>query len=138
MLAETTPEALAGHDVVFLALPHGRSAEVARSCRDDTLVVDCGADHRLTDPAAWDRWYGGEHAGHWPYGLPELPGAPRRSSSARAAIAVPGLLPDGPTLAAYPAVAAGLVEPPTSSIVAVLRHLRRRSSRPSRTCSAPR
>src|SRR6187200_1793293 len=42
---------------------------------DHVVVVDCGADHRLTDPAAWTRWYGGAHAGSWPYGLPELPGA---------------------------------------------------------------
>ena len=28
------------------------------------------ADHRLSDPEAWARWYGGVHAGSWPYGLP--------------------------------------------------------------------
>src|SRR4051795_11342447 len=75
------PAALAGYDVVFLALPHGESAAVAAQLPDDTLVIDCGADHRLNDPAAWARWYGGggsgvvhEWAGSWPYGLPELPG----------------------------------------------------------------
>ena len=78
IIAESTPEQLAGHDVVFLALPHGRSAALAAQLSDDVLVVDCGADHRLTDPAAWQRWYGGEHAGAWPYGLPELPGARER------------------------------------------------------------
>ncbi len=31
-VAETTPETLAGHDVVFLALPHGASGAVAGSC----------------------------------------------------------------------------------------------------------
>ena len=66
----TSVEALAGHDVVFLALPHGRSAELAAQLPEDVLVVDCGADHRLRDPAAWERWYGGAHAGAWPYGLP--------------------------------------------------------------------
>ena len=44
---------LAGYDVVVLALPHGESAAVAAQLSPDTLVVDCGADHRLTDPAAW-------------------------------------------------------------------------------------
>src|ERR671926_173944 len=68
------PAALAEYDVVVLALPHGESAAVAAQLPDDTLVIDCGADHRLNDPAAWARWYGGEHAGSWPYGLPELPG----------------------------------------------------------------
>ncbi|WP_433781653.1 N-acetyl-gamma-glutamyl-phosphate reductase [Actinomycetospora sp. CA-101289] len=114
-IAETTPEQLAGHDVVFLALPHGRSAELAAQLPDDVLVVDCGADHRLTDPAAWQRWYGGEHAGAWPYGLPELPGA-REALRGAQRIAVPGCYPTASTLAAFPAVAAGLVEPDVSIV----------------------
>ncbi|MHC1561600.1 N-acetyl-gamma-glutamyl-phosphate reductase [Actinomycetospora sp. C-140] len=108
-IAATTPEELAGHDVVFLALPHGRSAELAAQLPDDVLVVDCGADHRLTDPKAWERWYGGEHAGSWPYGLPELPGARDRLENTRR-IAVPGCYPTASTLAAFPALAAGLVD----------------------------
>ncbi|MFD0890113.1 N-acetyl-gamma-glutamyl-phosphate reductase, partial [Streptosporangium algeriense] len=71
-LLETTAETLGGHDLVFLALPHGQSAAVAEQLGQDTLVVDCGADYRLTDPAAWEHFYGGTHAGSWPYGLPEL------------------------------------------------------------------
>ena len=110
VLQETSAETLAGHDVVFLALPHGRSAELAAQLGDDVLVIDCGADHRLTDPAAWTRWYGGEHAGSWPYGLPELPGARDALRGARR-VAVPGCYPTTATLALFPAVAAGLVEP---------------------------
>jgi N-acetyl-gamma-glutamyl-phosphate reductase len=110
VLQETTAETLAGHDVVFLALPHGRSAEIAAQLGDDVLVVDCGADHRLTDPAAWTRWYGGGHAGTWPYGLPELPGARDALRGARR-VAVPGCYPTAATLALFPALAAGLVEP---------------------------
>src|SRR3954468_17736556 len=49
---------LVGYDVVVLALPHGESAAIAAGLPDDTLVIDCGADHRLNDPAAWARWYG--------------------------------------------------------------------------------
>ena len=70
VLQETSPEVLAGHDVVFLALPHGASAEVAAQLSPDTLVIDAGADHRLQDPAAWTKYYGSTHAGTWPYGLP--------------------------------------------------------------------
>ncbi|HWE90731.1 MAG TPA: N-acetyl-gamma-glutamyl-phosphate reductase [Pseudonocardiaceae bacterium] len=110
VLAETTPEILAGHDVVFLALPHGNSAALAAELGPDTLVIDCGADHRLTDPAAWTRWYGGEHAGSWPYGLPELPGARPALHDARR-IAVPGCYPTAASLALAPALAAGLVDP---------------------------
>ena len=110
VLEETAAEVLAGHDVVFLALPHGRSAEIAAQLGDDTLVIDCGADHRLTDPADWDRWYGGAHAGHWPYGLPELPGA-RDALRGAKRVAVPGCYPTGASLALFPALAAGIVEP---------------------------
>ncbi|WP_040336537.1 N-acetyl-gamma-glutamyl-phosphate reductase [Candidatus Blastococcus massiliensis] len=101
---------LAGYDVVVLALPHGESAAIAAQLSDDTLVIDCGADHRLNDPAAWTRWYGGEHAGSWPYGLPELPGQRAELADARR-IAVPGCYPTSVTLALAPALAAGLIEP---------------------------
>ena len=110
VLEETTPDALRGHDVVFLALPHGHSAALAAQLDPGTLVIDCGADHRLVNPADWTRWYGGAHAGTWPYGLPELPGARAALATARR-IAVPGCYPTGATLALAPALAEGLVEP---------------------------
>ena len=109
-LEETTPEVLAGHDVVFLGLPHGQSAEIARALPDGVVVIDCGADFRLTDPAAWERFYGGTHAGAWPYGLPELPGQ-REELTGATRIAVPGCYPTVSTLALAPAVAAGIVTP---------------------------
>ncbi|MQA01566.1 MAG: N-acetyl-gamma-glutamyl-phosphate reductase [Streptosporangiales bacterium] len=110
MLTETTVEQLAGHDVVFLALPHGHSAAIAATLPESTLVVDCAADHRLRDPAAWQRWYGGEHYGSWPYGLPELPAAREKLAGARR-VAVPGCYPTAVLLALVPAFAAGVVEP---------------------------
>ncbi|WP_214416798.1 N-acetyl-gamma-glutamyl-phosphate reductase [Sphaerisporangium fuscum] len=110
VLLETTPETLAGHDVVFLALPHGQSAAIAERLGDDTLVVDCGADFRLEDAAEWTRFYGGAHAGTWPYGLPELPGQ-RDALRAARRVAVPGCYPTAATLALFPAFAAGLAEP---------------------------
>jgi N-acetyl-gamma-glutamyl-phosphate reductase len=110
MLTETTAEALAGHDVVFLALPHGHSAELAAALGPEVLVVDCGADHRLASAADWTRWYGGTHAGTWPYGLPELPGA-REKLRGTKRIAVPGCYPTAASVALAPAVGAGLVEP---------------------------
>jgi N-acetyl-gamma-glutamyl-phosphate reductase len=101
---------LKDYDVVVLALPHGESAAIAAQLPDDTLVIDCGADHRLDDPVAWARWYGGEHSGPWPYGLPELPGQREKLADARR-IAVPGCYPTSVTLALAPALAAGLIEP---------------------------
>ncbi|WP_024332673.1 N-acetyl-gamma-glutamyl-phosphate reductase [Gordonia hirsuta] len=110
VLAETTPETLAGHDVVFLGLPHGQSAQIANALPPSTLIIDCGADFRLQDGHEWDRYYGGEHAGTWPYGMPEL--LKNRAELAGASrIAVPGCYPTVSILSIAPAIAAGLVEP---------------------------
>ncbi|MFE9425442.1 N-acetyl-gamma-glutamyl-phosphate reductase [Kitasatospora sp. NPDC006697] len=110
VLEPTTPEVLAGHDVVFLGLPHGQSAAVAEALGEDVLVVDCGADFRLKDAADWERFYGSAHAGTWPYGLPELPGH-RAALKGSKRIAVPGCYPTAVSLALFPAYAAGLAEP---------------------------
>ncbi|ULR49405.1 N-acetyl-gamma-glutamyl-phosphate reductase [Streptomyces deccanensis] len=109
VLQETTAEVLTGHDVVFLALPHGQSAAVAEQLGPDVLVVDMGADFRLKDAADWEKFYGSPHAGTWPYGLPELPGA-RAALEGSKRIAVPGCYPTAVTLALFPAYAAGLAE----------------------------
>lgn len=105
----TTPKALAGHDIVFLALPHGASAPVAASLGDDVLVIDAGADFRLTSSDDWAAFYGSEHAGTWPYGLPELP-SQRGVLAGAKRIAVPGCFPTAVTLALAPALQAGLID----------------------------
>ncbi|MFZ0530618.1 MAG: N-acetyl-gamma-glutamyl-phosphate reductase [Propionicimonas sp.] len=108
VVAHTNAANLAGHDVVFLALPHGTSAAVAAELGPQVLVIDAGADHRLLDPEQWRRFYGSEHAGTWPYGLPELPGQ-RAVLAATRRIAVPGCYPTTITLALLPALVSGLV-----------------------------
>jgi len=110
IIEATTPEVLSGYDAVFLALPHGQSHALAAQLGDDTIVIDCGADHRLTDPAAWQKFYGGEHPGSWPYGLPELPNG-REALRGTKRVAVPGCYPTSASLALAPALAAGLVDP---------------------------
>ncbi|MFE6592871.1 N-acetyl-gamma-glutamyl-phosphate reductase [Streptomyces sp. NPDC057781] len=110
VLEATTPEVLAGHDVVFLALPHGQSAAVAEQLGPDVLVVDMGADFRLKDAGDWEQFYGFPHAGTWPYGLPELPGA-RAALEGSKRVAVPGCYPTAVSLALFPAYAASLAEP---------------------------
>lgn len=119
-LQETTPEVLSGADVVFLALPHGRSGEITVDLPDDVVVIDCGADHRLTDPAAWAEYYGGDYFGAWDYGLPELilggaqnNGAARQRSNlvGSTRIAVPGCNVAAISLALAPGIAAGVIEP---------------------------
>lgn len=127
VLQETTPAALSGADVVFLALPHGASGAIAARLRDDALVVDCGADHRLTDPDAWAAFYGGEYHGAWTYGMPELVlaadgpaggqsqqspagGRKQRENLAGATrIAVPGCNVTAVTLGLAPGIAAGVI-----------------------------
>ncbi|MFZ3392733.1 N-acetyl-gamma-glutamyl-phosphate reductase [Rhodococcus sp. DT1] len=117
VLAPTDLDSLAGHDVVFLGLPHGHSAVIAEQLPETTVVIDCGADFRLTSSDDWTRWYGTDHAGTWPYGMPELPGA-RDKLIGATRIAVPGCYPTSASLALAPAVAAGIVEP-SVQIVAV-------------------
>jgi N-acetyl-gamma-glutamyl-phosphate reductase len=72
-----SPELFGTSDLVFLALPHGESAAAVKAIADvkpSMKFVDIGADFRLEDPAAWATYYGGQHAGHWAYGLPEIMG----------------------------------------------------------------
>lgn len=110
VIEPTTVETLAAHDVVFLGLPHGHSAEIGAALPDSVTVIDCAADFRLRDAAAWERYYGSAHAGSWPYGIPEMPGH-RDAIAAATRVAVPGCFPTGATLAAWPAVKAGIVDP---------------------------
>jgi N-acetyl-gamma-glutamyl-phosphate reductase len=121
VLQPTTPEVLAGHDVVFLGLPHGDSGAVATRLGEDALVIDLGADFRLQSAEEWAEFYGGEHAGTWPYGLPELIVGDGRQRDALAGvnrIAVPGCNVTAITLGLQPAIAAQLVE--ATDVVAVL------------------
>lgn len=117
VLAETDLATLKGHDAVFLALPHGQSAEISASLGDEVVIIDCGADHRLTDASAWEKFYGSAHAGSWPYGLPELPGQRAKLQGSRR-IAVPGCYPTVTSLALAPAVHHGLVDPTDIVVVA--------------------
>jgi N-acetyl-gamma-glutamyl-phosphate reductase len=121
VLDDTTPEVLAGHDAVVLALPHGHSAALAEQLGPDVVVVDCGADFRLRDAEAWSHFYDTPHAGSWPYGMPELPTAegPQRAALAGATrIAVPGCYPTAVSLALAPGLVAGVLQPGEITVVA--------------------
>ncbi|MFM1779495.1 MAG: hypothetical protein RIS51_640 [Actinomycetota bacterium] len=114
VLQETTAENLKGHDVVFLALPHAKSAEIANELPDEILVLDCGADFRLESSAEWKKFYGTDHAGTWPYGMPELTlsegGKQRGRLRSVKRIAVPGCNVTAITLALAPGMTAGLLK----------------------------
>lgn len=113
----TTAEVLAGHDVVILALPHGKSGPIAQQLAQaapQTLIVDLAADHRLELAGAWQQYYHSEHPGTWTYGLPELMRATGPSQRELLAhtnrIAVPGCNVTAVTLAVQPLVRAGLID----------------------------
>lgn len=179
IIQPTMVDELLDHDVVFVALPHGQSAEItaaltegagdaeqevsnvqaknlaqsgqtnahesestplhpsaqtnasARSkspgshSKKSPIVIDAGADHRLTSADAWAKYYGGEYPGAWDYAMPELIHADeadalisgplekvqkqREALKASRTIAVPGCNVTAVTLAMMPAVAAGFV-----------------------------
>jgi N-acetyl-gamma-glutamyl-phosphate reductase len=119
---ETNQQVLSGHDIVFLSLPHSKSAQVAAWIDEDALVLDCGADFRLDSAADWVKFYGGEHAGTWTYGMPELligkSKKQRDELVGTKRIAVPGCNVTAITLGLAPALAAGLIE--NKDIVSVL------------------
>jgi N-acetyl-gamma-glutamyl-phosphate reductase len=121
-LTETTPQNLAGHDVVFVALPHGLSGELTAGLGESTLVIDCGADHRLTSEQDWSAFYGGQYYGAWTYGLPELlladGGTQRQKLVGARHIAVPGCNVTAITLALAPGIRAGVIQP--DDLVSVL------------------
>ena len=107
-------------DLVFMALPHGQSASIAQELLEmnpNQKIVDLGADFRLVDPDAWDRYYGGAHAGSWTYGLPEV-GDQRRLISGSTTIANPGCYATAIALACAPAVAHQVIGHSTINVVA--------------------
>ena len=115
-LQDTTAETLSGHDVVFLALPHGTSGALGESI-DAEYIVDCGADRRLENPHDWADYYGGEFSQPWTYGMPEL-GTQRDRLRNTNRIAVPGCNATAVTLGFAPLVSAGLIS--ATDLVSVL------------------
>jgi N-acetyl-gamma-glutamyl-phosphate reductase len=91
-------------ELVFLALPHGESAALISKLPSHVKIVDLGADYRLEDPAQWEKYYGGKHAGAWVYGLPELASAQREAIKSQNKVANPGCYATSISLGIAPAV----------------------------------
>jgi len=119
----TDASALDGLDVVFLALPHGRSQHLVPDLVARVgLVVDLAADFRLRDPAAYPAWYGEEHLAPdllatFAYGLPELH---RPALVGATRIAAPGCYPTAALLALAPLLEAGVIAVPGTDGVPAL------------------
>jgi N-acetyl-gamma-glutamyl-phosphate reductase len=116
--AETSAQTLSGADVVFLALPHGASADLAAQLPAGQRIVDLGSDHRLTAADAYERYYGGEFHQPWTYGLPELPGQ-RAAIAASTRVANTGCHAVAAILAIAPLVASGLADPDDVVVVSM-------------------
>ena len=76
-------------ELIFLALPHGESAKVISQLPEQIKIVDLGADFRLKSEDSWKKYYGGNYAGSWVYGLADLPGKAKEISGA-SKVANPG------------------------------------------------
>jgi N-acetyl-gamma-glutamyl-phosphate reductase len=117
--ADDSPELLAKDaDLVFLALPHGASMEIAPVfLKAGKKVIDLSADYRIRDLSVYEAWYrkhvSAELIPEAVYGLPELYREEIRSARL---LANPGCYPTSVILGLAPALRSGLVDP--SSVIA--------------------
>lgn len=89
-------------ELVFLALPHGESAKLIAQLPQTVKIVDLGADYRLKSEDSWKKYYGGDYAGSWVYGIADLPGKSEEiAKSSR--VANPGCYATSIALGAAPA-----------------------------------
>jgi N-acetyl-gamma-glutamyl-phosphate reductase len=112
---DSDPAAIAAEaGVVFLALPHGVSAGLAKSFLEQgARVIDLSADFRLRDPAVYRQFYRADHPApellsQAVYGLPEFYRAQIRESSL---VACPGCYPTSILIPLLPLVRGKLIEP---------------------------
>jgi len=90
-------------DLIFLALPHGESAKVIATLPTSAKIVDLGADYRLESAEQWNKYYGGDYAGVWTYGLADI--EPDHQSIANATkVANPGCYATAIALSIAPAL----------------------------------
>jgi N-acetyl-gamma-glutamyl-phosphate reductase len=105
------PRSLEGLDCVFLALPHGQAMEIVPSLPRSVKVIDLSGDFRLTDAAAFRKFYGRDHTAmdtqrEFVYGLTEVN---RQQIREATRVANPGCFATALELGLFPLVASGLV-----------------------------
>ncbi len=113
MICGTQQEVVEQCDVVFAALPHGLSQDLAQECHNHGKVfIDLGADFRLESEADYKEWYNGDFKNQSlhdqaVYAIPELF---RDRIKGKKVIANPGCYPTAVALALAPALEKGLIE----------------------------
>lgn len=116
------PDTIEPCDVLFLALPHGEAAKsIERYAALAPRIIDCSADFRLRDTAAYRQWYGEEHpSSDWlerfVYGLPEVHREALRNASYASGVGCNATVTN---LALLPLMQAGLVDTTRPVIVEV-------------------
>ena len=112
VFTEPSMESLGECDVVFFATPNGIAMRMAEPLLERGVrIIDLAADFRLTDPAAWEHWYGEPHTcpsllQEAVYGLPEI--NRERIRNARL-VANPGCYPTAVQLGLLPLVEQRLI-----------------------------
>ena len=101
-------------DLLFLAMPHGRSmGRMSQFLVRAGKVIDLSADFRLKDRALYREYYGVEHPcpdllAQSVYGLPELH---REAIRQATLVSGPGCIATAAILAIHPLAKAGLIDP---------------------------
>lgn len=108
-------------DIAFLAVPHTAALPLAPKLLEAGVsVIDLSADFRLHDPAVYEAWYDTKHTApkllkQRAFGLPELFAkdlqtlAKKRAAGEAVLVGCAGCYPTATSLAAAPAVRAGLL-----------------------------
>lgn len=105
-------------DVLFIALPHGKSFDIVKKALEKGVkVIDLGADFRLEDVECYEEWYKLEHKcpellEEAIYGLVEIY---RNEIKNKKLIANPGCYTTASILALYPLLKSKLID--TDSII---------------------
>ena len=101
-------------NVLFIALPHGKSFDIVKKALAQGIkVIDLGADYRLKSADIYKKWYGLEHEykevlGEASYGLVELN---RESIKKASLVANPGCYPTASILSLYPLLKHEIINP---------------------------
>ena len=104
-------------DLVFIALPHGESGKLISQIKEKVKIIDLGADFRLGNKESWQKYYSGDYAGNWTYGLPELENNVEKISKS-SKVANPGCYATAIALAFAPLIKHDLIDQKYMTVVA--------------------
>jgi N-acetyl-gamma-glutamyl-phosphate reductase len=116
------PEAMAGSDVVFVALPSGEAMGIVPELIEQGIrVIDLGGDFRLGDPQLYQQFYGKAHtaAALLPDALYAFPEWHASALASAGLVANPGCYPTSIVLPLAPLLSHGVILSDSISITAM-------------------